>query len=82
MGLAITSYSANLRRGIVQILKNLGFSPTNKETQTSVFLRRQIEIDRFFKEIGTSNDKHLKRYLNWKGTEVVTTGRSRKPLSP
>lgn len=61
-GWTITSYADKLILGIITILKNLGFSPTHRDSQKSVFLRRRIEIDRYFKEISTSNPKHRKRY--------------------
>ncbi len=62
MGWTITSYAGTLRQGIVQSLHNFDFSPTHQPTQTSIFLRKQSEIHRYFKEIGTSNPKHFKRY--------------------
>ncbi len=67
-GWALTSYSEELKCDIIKILKNLKFSPTARDTQRSVYMRKKIDIHRYFKEIGTSNSKHLKRY-NWKGTK-------------
>lgn len=63
-GWTITSYSVKLRNDILEILKNLRFRPTLSRTQKSVYIRRQADIERFFKEIGTHNPKHLSRYKN------------------
>lgn len=65
--LAITSYSFNLRAGIIQIFRNLGFSPTHRPTQKSVFLRRSGEIKKYFKNVGSSNNKHIRRYHEFTG---------------
>lgn len=62
MGWTITSYADTLIIDIIKMLRDLGFSPTHKITQKSVFLRKQHEIQRYFQEIGTSNPKHLNRY--------------------
>lgn len=62
LGWAITSYSSRLRKDIAAILTGMGYAPTNRGAQTSVFLRRREEIKKYFKEVGSSNPKHLKRY--------------------
>lgn len=62
LGWTITSYSNKLIADILLILKNMGFSPTNRASQKSVYLRKQKEISRYFSEIGSSNPKHIKRY--------------------
>ncbi|MDO8592656.1 MAG: LAGLIDADG family homing endonuclease [bacterium] len=67
LGLTITSYADNLILDIIDFLRSLGFSPTNRKTQKSVFLRRQQEIVRYFKEIGTNNPKHYNRYIKFIG---------------
>lgn len=67
LGWVITSYSRQLRKDIVSILTKLGFLPTNRATQTSVFLRRQAEIKKYFMQIKTSNSKHLMRYQKFIG---------------
>lgn len=67
VGWTITSYSLRLRSDIVIALKSLGFSPTNRLTQTSIFLRRQKEIKKYFLQIGTNNSKHLMRYQKFIG---------------
>ena len=53
-------------------LIKFGFHPTQK-TKFSIFLRREEEVVRYFKEIGSSNPKHLnkfKKYFNNKLGEV------------
>jgi len=62
LGWAITSYAERLRKDIVEILLNFGYSPTCRDSQKSVYLRRQKEIAKYFREIGTNNSKHLIRY--------------------
>lgn len=66
LGWAVTSYAEKLRKDIVEILMNLGYSPTSRDSQKSVYLRRQKEILKYFKEIGTSNPKHLNRFRKFK----------------
>jgi len=58
----ITSYADTLIAGVVEILQKMKFSPTNRKSQRSVYLRKQKEIHRYFKEVGTSNPKHSLRY--------------------
>lgn len=62
LGLAITIYAEKLRDDVLKILKALNFSPTYRVTQKSIYIRKQAEVGRYFKEIGTSNSKHFKRY--------------------
>lgn len=62
LGWTITSYAGTFLAGLEKILLSFGFSPTHRESQKSVFLRRQDEIHRFFAEIGSSNQKNLRRY--------------------
>lgn len=66
-GWTITSYAGTLIADIRKILNNLGFSPTNRRTQRSVFLRKQKDIRRYFGEIGTHNQKHARRYKKYFG---------------
>lgn len=67
LGLTITSYADNLVSDIIDFLKSFGFTPTNRITQKSVYLRRQKEIVRYFQEIKTSNPKHYNRYIKFIG---------------
>lgn len=63
-GWVITSASKVLIKEIINILEGLNFRPTYRESQKSVYLRRQCEIKRYFQEIGTHNSKHQMRYNN------------------
>ncbi len=65
LGWTITSNADSLRKDIVQLLVHLGFSPTNTVKQNSVYLRKQKEIERYFAEIKSSNQKHLARYKSF-----------------
>lgn len=61
-GWTITSYAENFIIDIIKLLKDLGYPPTHRQSQKSVYLRKQKEIKRYFSEIGSSNPKHLKRF--------------------
>lgn len=61
-GWTITSYSAKLRNEIKVALESMGFKPSLRDSQKSVYMRRKADIERYFREIGSSNSKHLKRY--------------------
>ncbi|MBI2055441.1 MAG: hypothetical protein HYT42_00965 [Candidatus Sungbacteria bacterium] len=63
----ITSYADTLIEDILKLLKSQGFSPTYRTSQKSVHLRKQAEIQRYFKEIGTHNSKHAERYKSFSG---------------
>lgn len=67
LGWTITSYAGQLVVDILTTLRGLGFSPTHQTTQKSVYLRRQKEVDRYFKEVGTHNQKHYNRYVRFIG---------------
>ena len=67
LGWAITSYASKLVIDVLDILKDLGFSPTNRATQKSVYLRRQEEIHNYFKKIKTNNPKHGNRFIKFIG---------------
>lgn len=65
-GWTITSAADTFIDDIKRVLGILGFSPTRRMTQKSVYLRKQDEIERYFDEIGTHNPKHLNRYQKFK----------------
>jgi ribosomal protein S8 len=67
IGIAFTSYAESLRNDIIILLKTFGFTPTNRSTQKSVYIRKQHEVKKYFKEIGSSNPKHLLRYAEFIG---------------
>lgn len=59
LGWTITSYSDKLRDDVFKLLQELGYKPTLNNRQ--VFMRRKADIEKYFQEIGSSNQKHLKR---------------------
>jgi len=61
MGLAFTNYDKNILSFVKESLESLGFHPTHTRTH-NVFLRRKKEIDLYFKLVGSSNEKHAKKY--------------------
>lgn len=63
----LTSYAKGLINDIIAILERLGFSPTHRDSQKSVYLRKQDEIRRYFKEIRTNNVKHKNRFCIFTG---------------
>ena len=67
LGWTITSYADRLVSDILAILRNLGFSPTHRATQKSIYLRRQEDIYHYFQKIDTSNPKHYNRYKKFIG---------------
>ena len=78
LGWAVTSYSISFRSDIVRMLKRLGFAPTCRLSQRSVYLRKQSEVDSYFSSIGTNNQKHYKRFIQFRG-RVLRIGK--EPLS-
>lgn len=67
LGWTITSYADKLIADVIAILKSIGLTPTHSPTQRSVYLRKQNEIRRYFKEVGTNNLKHDRRFKNFRG---------------
>ena len=67
LGWTVTSYADKLRIGIIEILERLEFGPTYQESQKSVFLRRKKDIEKYFQDIGTHNDKHRDRFNRFFG---------------
>ncbi len=63
-GIAFTNRSIPLLTFVKENLTKYGFHPTHK-TPYTIFLRRGNEIDRYFKEIGSSNPKHFKKYQKY-----------------
>jgi hypothetical protein len=56
-----TSHSKPLLYAVEKILKHFDFNPKNDEKKR-VYLHRSDEVHKYFKEVGTSNPKHLSRY--------------------
>lgn len=61
-GWAFTNYSNEFRNEIFVMLRRLGFNPTLRKSQKSIYMRKKYDIIKYFKEVGTSNSKHLKRF--------------------
>jgi hypothetical protein len=64
MGLAFSSRSKELLKHFTTVLISIGCHPT-QTTPHGVFLRRAKEIDLYFKVIGSSNPKHVRRYSEY-----------------
>lgn len=63
-GLNFTNRSLPLLNFFKERLEEFGFHPTQR-TPYSIFLRREEEIARYFKEVGSSNPKHLNKYTQY-----------------
>lgn len=63
-GINFTNRSLPILNFFKENLEKFGFHPTQK-TQFSVFLRKEEEITRYFKEIGTSNTKYLTKFKEY-----------------
>ena len=61
--MCFTNYSKPLLKSVYNILKNLDFGPSMNTKR--IYLHKREEIDRYFKEIGTHNLKHLQKYKNY-----------------
>jgi len=57
------NHSLPLLASVERMLSSLDFTPKNDGKQVSLY--RQMEVKRYFEEIGTNNPKHLKRYQNF-----------------
>lgn len=62
--LNFTNRSVPLLQFFKRNLEKFGFHPTQK-TKYSIFLRREDEIIRYFKEIGSSNSKHTTKFQSY-----------------
>ena len=60
LGIAFSNKAEGLLRAFKDGLEDIGLHPTQK-TNSEVFLRREKEIERYFKEVGSSNPKHLRK---------------------
>ena len=63
--ICFTNYSKPLLASVHRMLSELGYHPTRARNR--VFLYRQQDIHRYFKEVGTQNPKHLRRYQDVAG---------------
>ena len=63
-GINFTNRSLPILNFFRDNLVKFNYHPTQK-TKFSIFLRREEEIIRYFKEIGSSNPKHLKKFQKY-----------------
>lgn len=64
IGIAFVNRSLPLLGFFKNTIESLGLHPTQK-TKYTVFLRRKKDIVRYFEIIGSSNEKHLKRFCEF-----------------
>jgi intein/homing endonuclease len=57
-------HNKKLLEDVNTALLSLGYHPLIYLERNRLALARQEEVDRYFKEIGTHNPKHMKRYLS------------------
>lgn len=62
IGWTITSNAVTFITDVEELMRTLGFKVTYRPTQNAVFLRRQEEVHKYFKTVGTHNPKHRQRY--------------------
>lgn len=62
-GIDFSTHSLPLFFSVKKILKELNYHPTGEKEH--VRLRRESEIIRYFKEIGSSNPKHISKFRNF-----------------
>jgi len=61
VNLCFTSHSSPLTEGVARMLRELGFKPTVGGNRR-VFLRRQIEVEKYVQEVGIGSPERLERY--------------------
>jgi hypothetical protein len=61
--MCFTNHSLPLLKSTYKILKAMGFSPVISRFR--IYLHKKDETDRYFKEIGTNNPKHLAKFNNY-----------------
>lgn len=68
----IKSHSPKLREQLKELLKRLGFTPHYSDAgRTSICIRGIKNVEKFEKEIGFANLKHVMKYLYWKKQGVL-----------
>lgn len=64
--MSFVSASPDLRRSVLIILRKNGFSPTLRNNR-SVNLERREDIVRYFRQVGSHNAKHIRRFEKFAG---------------
>lgn len=67
IGMTFTNRNRTLSAFFKRELERLEFHPTQSKPY-AVFLRRAAEIQRYLRTVGSSNPKHVKRYLEFRGS--------------
>ncbi|MDH5624095.1 MAG: hypothetical protein OEY39_06475 [Candidatus Bathyarchaeota archaeon] len=62
-------FNPELLEDVYRALESFGFHPRIYRTRNKVILARQEEVDRYFREIGFHNSKHIKKYLFLRGIQ-------------
>jgi len=62
-GIDFCTHSLPLFLSVKKILEDLNYHPTGEKTH--IRLRRENEIIRYFKEVGSSNSKHILKFKNF-----------------
>lgn len=66
--ISFTNHSIPLLKSVRRICQELNFNPS-KITSFKIYLTKQQDIDKYFKEIGFGNKKHIERF------KIITYGR-------
>lgn len=72
-GINFTNRSLPILNFFKQNLIKFGYRPTQK-TEFSIFLRQEKDVVRYFKEIGTSNSKHLNKFKKYFANKLGGVG--------
>lgn len=71
--ISFTNYSKPLLESLQSVLIKLGYNPS-RISVNKVYLTQVKDVERFFREICPKNQKHLRRFIEFKtrvGTQVV-----------
>lgn len=69
--IGIRSYSKLLQKDLNWALRSFSFHPSLDKKQNYLFIHRQKEIINFFTLIGSSNPKHIVKFLEWIKTNNI-----------
>lgn len=69
--ISFTNHNIQLLNDVKIGLKNLGFSVSKIINNKSIFISRKEDIERYLKEIGFSNQKHIDRLQKFRNSLVV-----------
>lgn len=69
--ISFTSYIPALMKDVRNSFIKLGFHPSKIVCDKNIYISRKDDVNKFIKEIGFSNDKHLKRLQNLRNNAPV-----------